>query len=198
MASFHKHTKRSDIKRKYNPQPTIIMTEIAASAARLTYKRPKVDLSAHKGQIFIGQETFCPNDKLSHRHFLGDKLSQMTKCPTFSPCDKLSQRQNVPFPPRRQNVPLMILLKNHCFTGIFRATNCPKVTKCPTFSPATKCPNLCTYAHESYGKLLGHFVASEKGYWDNLLQLKKARIGHIQGDIFLSGDITTLLFTKRI
>ena len=45
MASFHKHTKRSDIKTKYNPQPTIIMTEIAASAARLTYKRPKVDLS---------------------------------------------------------------------------------------------------------------------------------------------------------
>ena len=116
--------------------------------------------------VVAGKETFCPNNKLSHRHFLGNKLSQMTKCPTFSPCDKLSQRQNVPFPPRRQNVPLMILLKNHCFTGIFRATNCPKVTKCPTFSPATKCPNLCTYAHESYGKLLGHFVASEKGYWD--------------------------------
>ena len=121
---------------------------------------------------------------LSHRHFLGDKLSQMTNCPTFSPCDKLSQRQNVPFPPRRQNVPLMILLKNHCFTGIFRATNCPKVTKCPTFSPATKCPNLCTYAHESYGKLLGHFVASEKGSWDNLSQMKKASRGHISGVFF--------------
>ena len=22
----------------------------------------------------------------------------------------------------------------------------------------TKCPNLCTYAQESYGKMLGHFV----------------------------------------
>ena len=32
------------------------------------------------------------------------------------------------------------------------------LTKCPTFSPATKCPNLCTHAQESYGKLLGHFV----------------------------------------
>ena len=116
---------------------------------------------------------------MSHWHFTGDKLSQTTKCPAFSPCDKLSQRQNVPFPPRQQNVPLMILLKNHCFTRIFRATNCPKVTKCPTFSPATKCPNLCTYAHESYGKLLGHFVASEKGYWDNLSQVKKATLRHI-------------------
>ena len=58
-------------------------------------------------------------DKLSHRYFLNDKLSQMTKC-----------------------------------------------------------PNLCTYAQESYGKLLGHFVASEKGYWDNLSQVKKATLGH--------------------
>ena len=95
------------------------------------------------------------------------------------PDDKMSH-----FLPMRQNVPLMILLKNHCFTGIFRATNCPKVTNCPTFSPATKCPNLCTYAHESYGKLLGHFVASEKGYWDNLSQVKNGQSWAYLGGYF--------------
>ena len=119
-----------------------------------------------QGQIvptaFLGRQ-IVPSDKMSH--FLPrDKLSHQTNCPISSPETKC---------------PTDALIKNHCFSGIFRATNCPKTTNCPTFSPATKCPNLCTYAHESYGKLLGHFVTSEKGYWENLSQVKKASLGHI-------------------
>ena len=167
MGGVYHHLWRSH-KKKVVRRHFVPTTNCPTSIFRATNcpRRQNVPFSPHA--------TNCPSDKMSHwcphkkRYFTG--IFWATNCPRW---------QNVPLPPRRQNVPLMILLKNHCFTGIFRATNCPKVTKCPTFSPATKCPNLCTYAHESYGKLLGHFVTSEKGYWENLSQLKKASLGHI-------------------
>ena len=109
-----------------------------------------------------------------HSGRLGDILSQRqivpaTKCPISSPATKCPTEDPT---------------ENHCFSGIFWATICPKVTKCPTFSPATNCPNLCTYAHESYGKLSGDFVASEKGYWDNLSQVKNGQSWAYLGGYF--------------
>ena len=51
-----------------------------------------------------------------------------------------------------------IYIRKPLFNLHFSGDKLSHLTKCPTFSPATKCPNLCTYAQESYGKLLGHFV----------------------------------------
>ena len=90
---------------------------------------------------FFGRQ-IVPDDKMSH--FLPMRqIVPATKCPISSPATKCPTDDPTEKP---------------LFHWYFRATNCPKVTKCPTFSPATKCPNLCTYAQESYGKLLGHFV----------------------------------------
>ena len=100
--------------------------------------------------------------KRVRRHFV-----PTTNCPTFSHATNCPSDKMPHFLPG-DKMSHWCSRKKHCFTGIFRATNCPMTTKCPTFSPATKCPNLCTYAKESYGKFLGRFVASEKGYWDKM------------------------------
>ena len=60
---------------------------------------------------FFGRK-IVPDDKMSH--FLPMRqIVPATKCPISSPATKC---------------PTDAVIKNYCFTGIFRATNCPKTT----------------------------------------------------------------------
>ena len=102
----------------------------------------------------------------------------MSHCIMHLPGDIMSQLMH---PPRRHFVPLSqfesphlgqiwdiswaifgyisgIYIRKPLFNLHFSGDKLSHLTKCPTFSPATKCPDLCTFAQESYGKLLGHFV----------------------------------------
>ena len=124
-----------------------------------------------------------------------------TNCPTSifraTNCPKMSHflplRQNVPFPPRRQNAPLMILLNIigwQLFHWHFSGDKLSQGDKMSLFLPGDKMSqlmHLCTWKLwkvvgtfcRQWKRLLGQFVASEKGDWDNLLQVKKATLGHI-------------------
>ena len=98
-----------------------------------------------QGQIvptaFLGRQ-IVPSDKMSH--FLPrDKLSHQTNCPISSPETKC---------------PTDALIKNHCSTGIFRATNCPIRQNVPLSPRRQNVPTYALMHRKVAGKLLAHFV----------------------------------------
>ena len=114
---------------------------------------------------FFGRQ-IVPDDKMSH--FLPMRqIVPATKCPISSPATKCPTDDPTEKP---------------LFHWHFLGDKLSQGDKMSHFLPGDKMSqlmHLCTYAHESYGKLLGHFVTSEKGYWKNLSQVKKASLGHI-------------------
>ena len=96
-----------------------------------------------------------------------DAPSLATFCPTFSiwipiPWAKLARIWGISWIYLGQFLALSpaigIYKRKPLINWHFSGDKLSHSTKCPTFSLATKCPNLCTHAQESYGKLLGHFV----------------------------------------
>ena len=120
-------------------------------------------------EVKIGQETKCPNDKMSHCIIPGDIMSQLMYPPRwhFVPLSQYESPylgQNL----RVSQVYLGYILDNFwaylwhiykkpLFNWHFSGDKLSHQTKCPTFSPATKCPNLCTDAQKSCWKIVGTF-----------------------------------------